>query len=276
MALDLVVGAPPKIDKVATGFTFTEVPVFSRIGFLLFTDVRATPARILRWESGKVTPFRENSNRANGLTFDHQGRLLACERDRITRTEKDGSITVLASVFEGAPLTSPNDLVYAIDGSIYFSVIKPRGTDGPDKPGVYQITGKGELRVVSRECTRPNGVALSPNQQKLFVADSEQCNVRIFEINGDGSLKNGRIFCELKGDAPGGPDGLKTDESGNVWVAGPGGIWVFDSAGKHLGTVSLPETPSNCAWGAGFRNLYVTATTSVYRIETKVNGTRTY
>jgi len=166
--------------------------------------------------------------------------------------------------------------VYAIDGSFYFSVMQRRGSAGPDNPSVYQITRKGQLRVVTRECTQPNGVALAPNQQKLFVADTVQRNVRVFEVNGDGSLRNGRIFCELKGETPGGPDGLKTDEAGNVWVAGPGGIWVFDGSGKHLGTVPLPETPSNCAWGAGFRNLYVTAGTSVYRIETKVNGTRTY
>jgi len=274
MALDQLVGSAPKIEKVADGFTFTEGPVFSRIGFLLFSDLRAS--RILRWERGKVTPFRENSNGANGLTFDHQGRLLACEQDRVTRTEKDGSLTVLAATFEGARLVSPNDLVYAIDGSIYFSVIPPRGSTGPQTSGVYQITRQAQLRLVSRECSRPNGVALAPNQQKLFVADSEQRNVRIFDINGDGSLKSGRVFCELKGEAPGGPDGLKSDEAGNVWVAGPGGIWVFDAAGKHLGTVPVPETPSNCGWGSGFRNLYVTARTSVYRLETRVNGTRTY
>jgi gluconolactonase len=276
VALDRVVGSPPKVEKIAEGFTFTEGPAFSRIGFLLFTDVRAEPPKILRWEHGKVKTFRENSNRANGLTFDHQGRLLACERDRVTRTEKDGSITVLASAFEGSPLLSPNDLVYAIDGSIYFSVIKPRTIEGRDNPGLFQITRNGQLRLASRECTRPNGVALAPNQQRLFVADSEQRNVRVFDINPDGSLKSGLTFCQLKGDVPGGPDGLKTDESGNVWVAGPGGIWVFDAAGEHLGTIALPETPSNCAWGAGFRHLYVTAVSSVYRIETKVNGTRTY
>src|SRR5205085_2174064 len=107
-------------------FAYTEGPVFSRIGYLLFSDVTAN--RILRWDSGKVKPFREKSNGANGLTFDHQGRLLTCERDRVTRTEKDGSITVLATAFEGAPLISPNDLVYAIDGSIYFSVIKRRAS----------------------------------------------------------------------------------------------------------------------------------------------------
>lgn len=166
--------------------------------------------------------------------------------------------------------------MYAIDGSIYFSVIKPRRDSGPDVPAVYQITRKGQLRLASNECKRPNGVALAPNQQRLFVADTDARNVRVFDIAGDGALKNGRVFCELKGEGPGGPDGLKTDEGGNVWVAGPDGVWVFDRDGKHLGTVPVPETPSNCAWGASFRNLYVTARTSVYRIETTVNGTRTY
>jgi gluconolactonase len=274
MALDLVVGSPPKIDKIATGFGYTGGPVFSRRGYLLFSDVSAN--RILQWEGGNVNSFRENSNGADGLTFDHQGRLLACEQGRVTRTEKNGTITVLATAFEGARLNNPNDLVYAIDGSIYFSVIHARGSGTPGNPALYQITRKGQLRVASRECTRPKGVALAANQEKLFMADTDQRNVRVFEVQGDGSLRNGRVFCEIKGDATGGPDGLKTDESGNVWVAAPGGIWVFDTAGKHLGTVPLPETPSNCAWGAGFRNLYVTARTSVYRIETKVSGTRTY
>lgn len=275
--LEDLAGSSPEVMKVAGPFTFTEGPVFSRIGFLLFSDVPAN--RILRWQDGSVQPFREASNGANGLTFDHQGRLLVCEQDRVTRREKNGSMTTLADKFEGKPLRNPNDIVYAIDGSIYFTAIQPRNAALPTDTApnaVYQITRKGQLRLASSDCTRPNGVALAPNQQKLFVADTEQRNVRVYEISGDGALKNGRVFCELKTETPGGPDGLKTDEAGNLWVAGPTGVWVFDSAGRHLGTVPVPETPSNCAWGAGFRNLYVTARTSVYRIRTKVNGTRTY
>ena len=142
MTLELLVGPTPKVDKVAQGFAYTEGPVFSRIGFLLFSDVRAD--RIMRWDAGTVKPFREKSNGANGLTFDHQGRLLTCEQDRVTRTEKDGGITVLAAAFEGARLTSPNDLVYAIDGSIYFSVIQPRGS-----------AGSGQFGRVSDHAQRP-------------------------------------------------------------------------------------------------------------------------
>jgi gluconolactonase len=140
------------------------------------------------------------------------------EQGRVTRTEKDGSITVLATAFEGTRRNNPNDLVYAIDGSIYFSVIQARGNATPGNAALYQLTRKGELRVASREWTRPNGVALAANQEKLFIADTDQRNVRVFEVQGDGAHRNGRIFCEVKGDDAGGPDGLKTDESGNVWV----------------------------------------------------------
>jgi sugar lactone lactonase YvrE len=244
-------------EKIAGGFGFTEGPVFNRQGYLLFSDIPAN--RIMKWSQGRVTVFRENSNGTNGLTFDHQGRLLACETGRVTRTEKDGKITILAE----KGLGKPNDLVYAIDGSIYFS-------DLP-KSLVYQITRKGELRVATKECEAPNGVALAPDQQKLYIADSRAKNTRVFEIAGDGSLRNGRIFAAVEN-----PDGLKTDESGNVWVAAAGGIWTFDSSGKHLGTVKTPEAPSNCNWGEGFHNLYITARTSVYKLQTKANGTRTF
>src|SRR5260370_5803890 len=261
----LIDGAP---EKVVGGFAFTEGPVSSRIGYLLFSDIPSN--RIMKWSHGIVTVFRENSNSANGLTFDHQGRLLACETGRVTRQEKDGKITTLAA----KGLHNPNDIVYAIDGSIYFSDLLPRSAAG--KSLLYQITPKGGLRVASEECVGPNGVALSPNQQKLYVADSRSRNVRVFDIAADGTFRSGRIFADLKSDSPGVPDGLKTDESGNVWVAAAGGIWVFDAHGERLSIIPTPESPSNCCWGDGFRNLYITASTSVYKLQTKVNGTRTY
>lgn len=256
--------AEPKV--VATGFTFTEGPVFSRRGFLMFTDIPAN--RIMRWEKGNVTVFRENSNKANGLTFDHQGRLLTAEGGgRVTRTEKDGSVTVFAE--EG--LQGPNDLVYTIDGSVYF-------TDLP-KARVYQITRqrsgvggappKGDVRVVA-ETPGPNGVALSPNQQRLYVADSKTGMVKVHEIENDGKLRDGRDFAPVRA------DGLKTDEMGNVWMAVREGIEVYDSGGQQLGSIPTPEPPSNCCWGEGFRGLYVTARKSVYHVPTKVSGTRTF
>src|SRR5262249_7265715 len=154
---------------------------------------------------GQISVFREKSNSANGLTFDHQGRLLACETGRVTRTEKDGKITVLAQAFQGKGLNNPNDLVYSIEGSVYFSDLRGRNATAdsskPDSSAVYQITRKGEVRLASRDCERPNGVALSPNQQQLYIADSGQRNVRVYDIAGDGALKNGRVFAELKSDA---------------------------------------------------------------------------
>jgi gluconolactonase len=256
MPLDQLINPSAQPEKVAEGFKFTEGPVFSRRGYLLFSDIPNN--RIVQWERGRQSTLRENSNGANGLTFDHQGRLLTCEKGRVTRTEKDGRITVLAS----SGLEGPNDLVYAIDGSIYFS-------DLP-KSRIYQITRRGEVRVVADDVTAPNGVALSPNQQQLYVADSKESVLKRYDVAADGALKNGQKFADCRG------DGLKTDESGNVWVASEGGLWVFDSSGTKLGVAATPERPSNCNWGPGFRGLYITARTSVYFFPTRVSGTRTF
>ena len=261
-----VIDQKAEIKQVATGFAFTEGPVFSRRGYLLFSDI--PNQKIMKWERGQLTTFRENSNKANGLTFDHQGRLLTAEGGaRVTRTEKDGKITVLAE--EG--LQGPNDIVYSIDGSVYF-------TDLP-KGRVYQITRqrsgvggappKGEVRVVA-ESPAPNGVALSPNQLQVYVADVKTNIVKIYDVEGDGKLKNGRDFAQLR------VDGLKTDEAGNVWMASRDGIYVYDVKGEHLGTIKTPEGPSNCCFGEGFRGLYITARKSVYHVPTKTNGTRTF
>jgi gluconolactonase len=241
-------------EKVAGGFSAAG-PVFSRLGYLLFSDTEGS--RIMKWEAGKTSVFRENSNGSIGLTFDHQGRLLACERGRVTRTEKDGKITVLAD-----GLHALNDLVYAIDGSTYFS-----DTTGH---AIYQIAQKGAVRVVSRDCELPNGVALAPNQQKLYVDDMAGQKIWVYEIVGDGALRSGRVFAPARG------HGLKTDEMGNVWVTGERSIAVFDAQGRRLGEIPFPEDLNNCAWGDSFRKLYVTAKNSVYKINTNVNGTRTY
>lgn len=253
-ALKTIVGETPKVEKVMSGLVSAGAPVYSRIGYLLVSDTGA--GKILKWSAGSVSTFRESSNGANGLTFDHQGRLLAAEKGHVTRTEKDGKITVLA----------PNDaldLVYAIDGNVYFV----------GGPAIYRISPKSGVTVASKECERPVGVALSPNQQQLFVADRAQRNVRLFDIAADGTLKTGRLFGEAGAEITG---GLKTDESGNVWVAAADGIRVLDRQGKLLGTVPIPEMPANLNWGESFRNVFVTAMTSVYKIDARTNGTRTY
>lgn len=246
-------------EKVAGGLGLAQGPVFNRRGYLLFSDT--VSGRIMKWEQGKISVFRENSNGSSGLTFDHQGRLVACERERVTRTEKDGRTTVLANGHY-----APNDVVYAIDGSIYFSSsASTRGSSA-----IYQITRNGEVRVATRDCERPGGVALAPNQQKLYAADTRGRKIWVYEIAYDGALRNGHVF------TPAHAGGLKTDEMGNVWAAAEHAIVIFDAHGQRLGEIPMPEDPGNCAWGEGFRSLYVTAKTSVYRIETKVNGTRTY
>lgn len=246
-------------EKIAAGFGLAQGPVFSRRGYLLFSDTPAS--RIMKWEQGKVSVFLENRNGSSGLTFDHQGRLIACELDRVTRTEKDGAITVLADRHY-----APKDVVYAIDGSIYFSSIaSTRGASG-----IHQISRNGEVRVASRDCELPGGVALAPNQRRLYAADTQGRKIWVYEIVGDGALRGGRVFAAAC------VGGLKTDEMGNIWAADRHSIAIFDAHGQRFAEIPMPEDPGNCAWGNGFRNLYVTAKSSVYKIETKVNGTRTY
>ncbi len=275
-SLEDILESGAQVEKVLSDLKFTEGPVFSRLGYLLFSDIPAD--RIMKYTPGEpVQTFRENSNGANGLTFDHQGRLLACEgtASRVTRTEKDGSITVLADKFEGKALNAPNDIVYCIDGNIYFTDLRGRNATAvagkTDFSAVYQITRKGEVRLATREPAGPNGVALSANQQVLSVADSRVGNVRTYDLGPDGSLSNGRIV----GEAPG-ADGLKTDENSNIYVAGTGGVQVFNSAGRRLGTIATLEQPSNVGWGDNYRTLYITARTSLYKIRLKANGTRTF
>ncbi len=251
--LSKILGESPKITRVASGLGAACGPVFSRRGYLLFCDRAAS--KILKWEDGHVSTFRESSNQARALTFDHQGRLLACEKGRVTRTEKDGKITVLA-----AGRREPSDVVFGIDGNIYF-------TDD----AVYQIQRDGKVVVASRECRQPVGLALSPNQQKLYVADGAEHNVRVFDITPAGGLASGSEF--VKGAVAG---GLKTDEDGRVWVAVPEGIAVFSHDGKPLGIVPLAEPPDNLNWAGGFRDVIATARTSVYRIAARTNGTRTF
>ncbi|MBI3922071.1 MAG: SMP-30/gluconolactonase/LRE family protein [Armatimonadetes bacterium] len=270
-----------KVEKVATGFRFTEGPVWNKTGkFLLFSDIPANQIR--KWESGDTTTvFREPSGNSNGLTYDKQGRLIACEHGnrRVSRTEPDGRITILADRYEGKRLNSPNDVVVKSEGSVYFTD-PPYGV-GPenrelDFQGVYRIRPEGGLALLVKDFVMPNGLAFSPDEKRLYIGDSSQRrHIRVFDVKPDGTLENGRVFADLSDPKPGAPDGMKVDTEGRLFSTGPGGVWVFAPDGTHLGTIETHEGPANCAWGeTDWRTLFITAGTSVYRIRLKGAGVK--
>ena len=266
------------VEQVATGFEFTEGPVWHPDGYLVFSDI---PAGIIyKWQpDGSVSVFRNPSGGSNGLTFDEQGRLIACEwkTRRVTRGEPDGSLTVLAEQYEGKRFNSPNDVVVKSNGSIYFTdpYYGFPGTQERelDFRGVYRIDPDGTLTLLVDDFQTPNGLAFSPDEKILYVDDTGRRHIRAFDVQEDGSLANGRLFLDMACDAPGPSDGMKVDTDGNLYCTGGGGIWVIRPDGTHLGTIELPELPKNCAFGdADQRTLYMTADTSVYKVRIKTRG----
>ena len=282
MLFEDVLAPDAVVEKVAGGFKFTEGPVWiSGGGYLLFSDI---PANVIyKWEPGssEATVYRSPSGNSNGLTIDAQGRLLACEHSnrRVSRTEQNGTIVVLADNDQGKKLNSPNDIVVRSDGSIYF-------TDPPyglpqqkvgkelDYNGVYRLAPDGSLHLLDDGFERPNGLAFSPDEKTLYVDDSHRMLIRAFVVQADGTLANGRLFAELKEPGQDGvPDGMKVDVRGNVFCTGPGGIWVFTPQGELLGKIELAEVPANLAWGdADGKTLYITAQTGLYRVRVKTGG----
>jgi sugar lactone lactonase YvrE len=270
-----------EILQVATGFGFTEGPVWCG-NYLLFSDIPMN--RIirldLRWEGPEVTTFRSPSGNPNGSTLDNNHRLINCEHSgrRVTLTEIDGTVKVLAASYEGGRLNSPNDVVFRSDGSIYFT--DPpfglrNGTECKEQPcnGVYRIAPNGEITRLIDDFDRCNGLAFSPDESILYINDTFRKHIRAFDVDADGRLKNGRIFIEMQGEEPGAPDGMKVDQAGNVYCTGPGGFWIINPEGKCLARVFPPEFPSNMAWGdADWQTLYITARTSVYRTRFLVPG----
>ncbi|MGA9380896.1 MAG: SMP-30/gluconolactonase/LRE family protein [Phormidium sp.] len=268
-----------KIDRVATGFQFTEGPIwFAEEKYLLFSDIPANKIFQLT-PDGQVTIFREPSNNSNGLTRDKQGRLIACEHDkrRVTCTEKNGTIAVLADKFQGKKLNSPNDIIVKSDGAIYFTDppygIKPEQQEQPIQ-GVYRISpDRNQITLVADDFDKPNGLAFSPDEKQLYIDDSERRHIRVFDVQENGTLANSRIFYDMKVKKPGLPDGMKVDLRGNIYCTGGGGVWVFDPKGNHLGTIVTPEVPANCAWGdEDWQTLYITASTSLYKIRVNIPG----
>jgi gluconolactonase len=277
-----------QFEKLGTGFLFTEGPVWHSTGrFLIWSDMPGDHMR--RWSvADGVTTFRKPSNMANGNTYDRQGRLLTCEHasSRVTRTEPDGRIVSLATHFGGKQLNSPNDIVCRSDGSIYFTDppygrAKFYGLERPqelDLQGVYRVGPDPESpELLVDDFDRPNGLCFSLDERRLFINDTARKHIRVFDISPTGGLRSGRLWAETKGDKPGAPDGMKIDSAGNVYCCGPGGIHVFDPDANLLEVIEGPEHTANFAWGDDdLRSLFITASTSLYRIRVKVPGLRVF
>ena len=299
-AMNEIVGPNPKIFKLAEGFKFTEGPVWVRDGqYLLFSDPNSN--RIYKYtKDGQLSVFRERSGYAgadiadygqpgsNGLTLDAEGRLTINEHGnrRIVRLEKDGSVSVLADRFEGKRLNSPNDLVYRSDGTLYFTDPPfglPKFFADPRKElpfsGVYSLR-KGKLQLVSRDLTGPNGIAFSPDEKYLYVGNWDETKVVVmrYEARPDGTLANGQVFFDMTGSLDqerNAIDGIKVDREGNLYVSGPGGLWVISPAGQHLGTIIAPMHIHNMAWGdEDSQTLYLTARSGLYRMRLNIAGLR--
>ncbi len=266
------------VDRVVASLQFAEGPVWSREGFLLFSDVPAN--KILKIGPGDRTPlvYREDSGYANGNTFDAQGRLYSCESRtrRVTRTDKKGKLEVLADKWEGKRFNAPNDIVVRKDGQVYFTdpaFGNQADTRELDFYGVYHITPKGQLSLVAKPKGRPNGITFSPNGRILYVANSDDRTVVAYDVDHNGETANERV---LISGVDGVPDGIRTDEKGNIYVAAKG-IAIYRPDGKLTATIPIPETPANCAFGDGdLQTLYITARTSVYRVRLEVKGSVQY
>ena len=286
------------IQKLASGFDWSEGPVWIKDGgYLFFSDVPSNT--VYRWKEGEgvsvylkpsgytgATP-RAGEPGSNGLTTDSQGRLVLCEHGdrRVGRVEKDGRHVTLADKFNGKRFNSPNDLVYKSNGDIYFTD-PPYGLeknmDDPKKElsfqGVYRLKPGGELTLLTDQISRPNGLAFSPDEKTLYVANSDPLRAvwMAFDVKPDGTIVNGRVFFDATSlvgpNKKGLPDGMKVDKAGNLFATGPGGVFVFSPAGKHLGTINTGEATANVAWGGDGTVLYITADMFLCRIKTKTRG----
>ena len=281
-----VVGAGVEYERLADGFMFTEGPQWDpRQQRLLFSDIPGNA--IFQWsEAAGVRVFRAPSDMANGLALDRNGRLLCCEHatSRVTRIESDGTVTVIASAFEGAALNSPNDIVLKRDEGIYFTDptygrVEYYGV--AREPvlafrGVYRVEPDGtRLTLLADDFAQPNGLCFSLDERQLFVNDTKRMHIRVFDVAADGTLRNGRIWAVLSGDGAGAPDGMKIDSAGNLYCCGPGGIHVLDRFAVALGVIRVPSPVANFTWGDDdLKSLFITATDKLYRIRVRVPGHR--
>jgi gluconolactonase len=261
---------------------FTEGPVWDPRGFLLFSDIYGD--KIYELAPGrKAEVFLSDAGYPNGLTFDRKGRLIICNQKlrRLERLEPDGSVTVLADKWEVMKLNCPNDVVVRDDGTIYFTDpfwhFPSCAAQELSFHAVWRITLEGRLKIAARDFSLPNGIAFSPDEKILYVDDTVERTIYAFDVAPDGALSGRRVFAVLQLKEGGAVDGMKVDERGDIFSTGPGGIWVFDKRGRHLGTIHPPEIPANLAWGGkDYRTLYLAAPHAIYRIRTRVKGMITY
>lgn len=312
-ALDSLISSSSKLEKLATGFKWVEGPVWMPGGFLLFAEIPSNSIR--QWSPGASSatiflqpsgyqgsaPYNGPEPGSNGMTLGPQGRLTVAghaQRNiwRLETADPHGQITILADHYHGKKLNSPNDLVYKQDGALYFTDppygLRTQSDHDKDKElktnGVYRLPGaasiaagakpdNSRLELLIADLPRPNGIAFSPDEKFLYVDSSEPRKIWMrYEVQPDGTVKNGKVFFDATSDKrEGAPDGIKIDTAGNVYSTGPGGIWIFSSEGKHLGTIDLPERAGNLAWGgADYKMLYIAASSSIYRVPVKTAGVK--
>jgi gluconolactonase len=287
-ALAELIDPGAEVERVATGFTFTEGPIWNQQEeCLFFSDMPGDVRR--RWsEADGVAEVRNPSNKCNGMVYDADGNLLVCEHvtSSLVRERPDGTRETLATHYQGKELNSPNDVVTRSDGTIYFT--DPTygrwpgfGVERESElgfQGVYRIRpggGDPELVVGEDEFEEPNGLCFSPDESLLYINDSPRALIRVYDVDPDGNLSGGRLFFENIGTGKVGeegiPDGMKCDERGSIWVTGPDGVWVISPEGEQLGLIEVPEDVGNLAWGGSdWRTLYIPSSTSLYRVPTKV------
>lgn len=298
-AFDKILAKDAKVEKLVDGHKWTEGPVWNKKDkYLLFSDIPNNA--IIKWQEGSGestflkpagfsgTNFQGKEPGTNGLTYDSKGLLVACEHGdrRVSRLEADGKTkTTLADKYEGKRFNSPNDLVYKSNGDLYFTDPPyglPKGMEDPGREqdfcGVYRLSKDGKVTLLTKEITRPNGIAFSPDEKKLYVAssDPEKAIWMVYDVKPDGTLANGKVFFDAtawaKEKRPGLPDGMKVDKSGNIFATGPGGVHVFSPEGKHLGTIDTGVPTANCGFGDDGSVLYITANTALLRVKTNTKG----
>lgn len=278
-----------QVERLGTGFTFTEGPVWNHAGkYLLFSDMPGDVRR--RWDAkGGVREVLKPSNKGNGMTYETNGDLLICEHSTsvLARLKPDGRREIVASHYDGKELNSPNDVIVARDKSIYFSdptygrmpVFGRERKQDLSFQGVYRVQPSGQgVQCLVNDFEQPNGLCFSPDESLLYINDSPRGHIRVFKRAADGTIHNGAVFFDHIGTGKiedGIPDGMKCDQHGNIYVTGPGGIWVISPEAKLLGRIDVPENVGNLNWGGDdWKTLFICASTSLYKIDLKVSGNR--